>query len=178
MTAGRIFLLPFSILAIAHFSDATNSVLLAQGVPTGVIENYPTMQAHAPAAAPALADAPPPVIIDIPTARLPRGEATPAPLTADALKRLRDNQVQMTPPVPPSAKTTPSLAPQYYGNNTFASPPSAPPNQPARVGGISLTKAAAERIPLNLSIEGAYVKGGRIVLAGHRSTETTGLVQA
>lgn len=171
MAAGRFFLLPFSILAIAHFSDATNSVLLAQGVPTDVIENYPTVRAPPPAAAPSPADAPPPVIIDIPTAKRPRGEAKPAPLTADELKRLHDNQVQMTPPAPPSAKSTPSLAPQYHGSNTFVSPPPATPSQPARVGGISLTKAAAERMPLNLSIEGAFVKDGRIVLAGHRSTD-------
>ena len=38
-------------------------------------------------------------------------------------------------------------------------------------GGISLSKAAAERMPLNLSIEGAFVKDGRIVLSGHRNTE-------
>ncbi len=35
-------------------------------------------------------------------------------------------------------------------------------------GGISLTKAAAERLPLHLTLEGAYVENGRIILAGRR----------
>jgi hypothetical protein len=38
-------------------------------------------------------------------------------------------------------------------------------------GGISLTRAAAERMPLNFSIEGSFVKDGRIVLSGHKDTE-------
>lgn len=41
----------------------------------------------------------------------------------------------------------------------------------AAPGGISLSKAAAERMPLNLSIEGAFVKDGRIILSGHKNTE-------
>jgi hypothetical protein len=36
-----------------------------------------------------------------------------------------------------------------------------------------LTKAAAERMPLNLSIEGAFVKDGRIVLSGRKNPEAT-----
>ncbi len=39
-----------------------------------------------------------------------------------------------------------------------------------RPGGISLSKAAAERMPLNLSFEGAYFNNGRLIFSGHESS--------
>lgn len=44
-------------------------------------------------------------------------------------------------------------------------PPEAPPARSAP-GGISLTQAAAERLPLNLRLDAAYIKDGRIILSG------------
>ncbi len=50
---------------------------------------------------------------------------------------------------------------------------SSPAVRTAGPGGISLSKAAAERLPLDLSIEAASVKDGRIVLSGRKDTQAT-----
>jgi hypothetical protein len=51
------------------------------------------------------------------------------------------------------------------------------PQQPTfsyrQPGGISLTSAAAERMPLNLSLEGAFYHDNRIVLAGPKNSAST-----
>lgn len=73
---------------------------------------------------------------------------------------------------PPSS---PALLPSYdYQppiNHTFGSP--APAVAPATPGGISLTKAAALRLPLNISLEGAYFKHGRLLLSGQEDANGT-----
>jgi hypothetical protein len=74
---------------------------------------------------------------------------------------------QSIPAPPPPVQNAPIYVPP--GGSTFSSPISSR----QLPGGISLSKAAAERIPLNLSIEGAIIEGGRIVLSGRRNTENT-----
>jgi hypothetical protein len=44
--------------------------------------------------------------------------------------------------------------------------PKGVPSTAARPGGISLTKAAADRMPLNITLDGSYYSDGRIVLMG------------
>jgi hypothetical protein len=39
-------------------------------------------------------------------------------------------------------------------------------------GGISLSKAAAARMPLNIALDGAYYKDGRLVLSGRSDRES------
>lgn len=70
-----------------------------------------------------------------------------------------------------SQTTTPSV--QTHAALTGFASPSRTATGISQPGGISLTKAAAERMPLNLSIEGAFVKDGRIVLSGRKDTEAT-----
>jgi hypothetical protein len=67
-----------------------------------------------------------------------------------------------------------SLSNAAHPLTPFAYPgPLAPPPRTTNLtpGGISLSKAAAERLPLDLTLEGAFVQDGRIVLAGHRNNE-------
>ena len=72
------------------------------------------------------------------------------------------------PPVPaapfswkvPSTTFTPS-------GSLSAIPPSSHPAP----GGISLSKAAAARMPLNIALDGAYYKDGRLVLSGRSDSE-------
>jgi hypothetical protein len=68
---------------------------------------------------------------------------------ADALK---------PPPLPP---------PPIY----VAPPPPAPVVQNIRPGGISLSLAAAMRMPLNLDLDGMYFENGNIVLTGNRKSD-------
>jgi len=99
---------------------------------------------------------------------------TAAPATADSTGSIRNSPAaQSSPTQSPTPRENPSrvasiqtapaaayVAPQ----STFAA---------ARPGGISLSKAAAERMPFNFSIEGASVNNGRIVLSGRSSSDSS-----
>src|SRR5262249_945884 len=100
-------------------------------------------------------------------------------------------------PLPPAPRTTTApIRSGYYGSSTFPSPtavtapaPASAPNvrpidpiglspfasqsATSQPGGISLSRAAAERMRLNLSLEGAFVRNGRIVLSGKNNAEAT-----
>ncbi len=62
-----------------------------------------------------------------------------------------------------------SAAPAGPQPNKGSSPPAVigPISKP--VGGISLSKAAAERMPLNLTLDGAYIDNHRIILSGPKN---------
>ena len=99
------------------------------------------------------------------------------PQEQERIKRLGQDVKQLTPPAPtpkPSATTsTTSIAvPRYppgFTGSTFAPPT----NSSARPGGISLTKAAAERMPLNIALDSLAFRDGRVVLSGRLDNEST-----
>jgi hypothetical protein len=71
----------------------------------------------------------------------------------------------------PQMATAPIAKPVIIGNvgpatasvATMASPRLAP-------GGISLRQAAVEQLPLNFTLDGAYIQNGRIILSGRKNT--------
>ncbi len=67
---------------------------------------------------------------------------------------------------PPTAQPPPAMPKQEFGRFPFAYKRNVLTHRPARApGGISLTTAAAERMALNISLEGAHAENGRLVLA-------------
>lgn len=82
---------------------------------------------------------------------------------------------------PSFSQEIPTTARPRFSTDVAAITPSSAPPRPNFAapsvlkgpGGISLSKAAAERMPLNLSIEGAFVKDGRIVLSGRGNADQT-----
>lgn len=82
-----------------------------------------------------------------------------------------------TPSPPTGQSSTPkptskSTGPRVYNNSWTLSAPAVMASRGP--GGISLSRAAAEGLSLNISLEGAYVKEGTLVLAG-RGNEKEGL---
>lgn len=101
----------------------------------------------------ASAAAPPPL------ANVPSPASAPTS-SRQPLKSLGTNVARLTPsPSPPAAPRTPS----YYVA------PHAAVTGFQRPGGISLSRAAAERMALNFELEGSYVNAGEIVLSGRPS---------
>jgi hypothetical protein len=60
--------------------------------------------------------------------------------------------------------------PPTYPTSVAPSPQSMPAARGP--GGISLSQAAAERLPLKLTLEGAYVENGRIILSGPNNAQS------
>jgi hypothetical protein len=101
---------------------------------------------------------------------VPQPNATPRP-----------NSVSQTTPTPPQPKAaTPSAgvsstSPNAPSKTATLSVPdqarltgAAAVSQPTpRVGGISFSKAAAERMPLNIALDATSFNGNRIILSGH-----------
>ncbi|MDB5579172.1 MAG: hypothetical protein JWR80_4348 [Bradyrhizobium sp.] len=76
--------------------------------------------------------------------------------------------ISQPPPSQPATTSPPvyqRYPPGFTGVTGFTGNPSLPAAT-SRPGGISLRRAAAERMPLNFSIDGAFVKDGRFVLSG------------
>lgn len=80
------------------------------------------------------------------------------------------------PTVPPrdriAAYPSPSGVPATLGVPRAPGAPSTP-GASSTPGGISLSKAAASRMALNITLEGAYYKDGRLVLSGRETSEQT-----
>jgi len=71
-----------------------------------------------------------------------------------------------TPAVPLTPPTPPPPPPIYFPVRQVSVGVSAP-----NPGGISLSMAAAMRMRLDIDLEGSYFKDGRIIVAGHRTSE-------
>ena len=74
------------------------------------------------------------------------------------------------PPVPAAPFSWQSPSPTTFtpsGSLTAIPPPTSHPAP----GGISLSKAAAAQMPLNIALDGAYYKDGRLVLSGRSDGE-------
>jgi hypothetical protein len=76
------------------------------------------------------------------------------------------------PPSPP----IPAAPPSWKAPSTTFAPSGSlsaiPPSVHPAPGGISLSKAAAARMPLNIALDGAYYKDGRLVLSGRSDRES------
>jgi hypothetical protein len=90
--------------------------------------------------------------------------SSPAPVPNQAAASQTSASQNRVPPRSGS-NPVPNIATAPVAPRPTAPMPSA---QPARFapGGISLSKAAAERMPLNLSLDSAYLEGDRLVLSG------------
>jgi hypothetical protein len=118
----------------------------------------------------------------------PTQQMTPA--QSQALKNAMKDIGSIQPPPAPIQRPLPSNQPSLVfvppSGSTFtqpSTPASSPaanslPSQTTRAlpvtpGGISLSRAAAERMPLNLSLEGAYLtSSGRLILSGRASSDS------
>jgi hypothetical protein len=101
--------------------------------------------------------------------------APPAPKTVPLRNDLSKSIQTLSPPSPPKPATTTApvdkrYPPGFTGVTGFTGNPSTP-TATSLPGGISLSRAAAQRMPLNFSIDGANVKNGRIVLSGQPASQ-------
>ena len=143
-----------------------------------------------PESAPAAAPAPPPVIMQLPTTASPSSAPTTSQREGLPLKNIGSIQPELPPlPPPPPPVQQQAPAPVFISPNgttlTYQPPAStplsslptldsvlnkAPPaTQPAQPGGISLSKAAAERMPLEFVLDASSFFDGKIVLSGRPS---------
>lgn len=104
-----------------------------------------------------------------PESRAPGSATTPRALTPAEIERLKADQKRLAP----ATTTRPSSAAAPRPTYVYPSAPVTGFQQSAAMGrmpgGISLSRAAAERMPLGFTLEGAYVQADRLVLSGRRS---------
>src|ERR1051326_6583494 len=107
-----------------------------------------------------------------------RTSALPTPLPSASWTALKDR-----PGVDPSSSTVrspPPPSPPRLSDLARPSPPPAPPPSrgPTTIvmrapGGISLNRAAAERMAIDLDLDGAWYRDGKLVLSGRKSAAHT-----
>ena len=112
-----------------------------------------------------------------PTTAVP-GQFSPGPTITISPPATSNGPVTLNPDTvndvsklqPPSATGTSNIQPSS-GINSYSSPSTFPAaSNPiiatAAPGGISLSRAAAAAMPINIAVDGAYYKDGRLVLSG------------
>jgi hypothetical protein len=116
--------------------------------------------------------APPNVIDNIPYPQT--GRNTEPRLTPADIKKLKDGAVTLQPPKPaPSPPQPVQTAPIFVppsGSTISSQPNSSGRTLTAMPGGISLSQAAAERLPLNFELDSAFIADGRIILSGRKTS--------
>jgi formylglycine-generating enzyme required for sulfatase activity len=150
----------------------------------------------APESAPSPAVAPPPVVIQLPTASYP--STAPAPSQPEGLTDAAKNIGSVPIPPPPQGRAPAETKdPKYiqlpdgpHAPSNFSNTTPQQPNQsaattnsptisqqqavsPKQPGGVSLSRAAADGLPLSLSLDGAYYKDGILVLTGAHDEKQT-----
>lgn len=175
---GCVLLLFASGLAGGAHAQSWQSVL--QGLGCIVTCRQPDVPGapYPPATTPATppVQAPPPTVVPTVEPSAPPGSANLnyTPPNPDRLKNVPIGTAPMQPP--PQATSPPStIVTTPTPSSTFSSSPNStiqPPVAHGSPGEISLAKAAAERMPLDISLDGAYYSAGNIVFSGRDSKES------
>lgn len=161
-------------------------------VPPGVTSAPAPAASPAPVPAPSPVQMPPPVSMSTSEQATPNASASVRPTSnAPPVTRLNNDLNDIgSMPMAPQPQATPggfgpttsskSIAPSTFNTqSTFPAVQALTSAQPStsltmtKPGGIYLSKAAAERMPLNLSLDGAFIDRDRIVLSGRGNADST-----